>query len=127
MPRSPITPAGGTCSTRKPRPRLATATDLDGPWRQLENPLQCWAENGQFLHIDGQWQLLATILHHEQAIATIDGDSDVENSWTTWQDFRVLDTPVRPGFNDATPANASSLWDGREVDGYWYRVFCAAA
>jgi hypothetical protein len=89
--------------------------------------LECWAENGQFLHIDGQWHLVATVLHHKQGIAAMTGDPDTPASWCRWEDFRLLDTPIIPGFNESTPANASALWDGRALDGHWYRVFCAAA
>ena len=107
-------------------PRLAKASDIDGPWEQLGNPLSCWAENGQFLQIDGTWHMLATLLEHQQGIAAIDGDPDRAFSWTSWQEFRHIETPIIPGFNEGSAANASSMWGGRALDGYWYRVFCAA-
>lgn len=107
-------------------PRLATAPALTGPWSQLDNPLSCWAENGQFVSIDGRWHLVATLLDHEQGIATQQGQPTDPSAWTDWADFQRLDTPVRLGFNESSPANASALWDGRDVDGYWYRVYCAA-
>lgn len=107
-------------------PRLATAQAIDGPWTLLPEPFPCWAENGQFIQIDGQWHLLATLEHHAQGIAKMQGDPNTVEAWTNWGEFQILDTPGVQNFNEAKAANASSLWDGREVDGCWYRIFCSA-
>ena len=107
-------------------PKLATAGHLDGPWCALPSPLSCWAENGQFLQIDGRWRLVATLRDHVQAIGAQHGDPNDPVSWSRWEPFTTIETPVVPGFNRAKPANASSLWDGRQADGHWYRVFCVA-
>jgi beta-xylosidase len=37
--------------------RLATATQLDGDWELLPEPFDVWAENGQFIQIDGTWHI----------------------------------------------------------------------
>ena len=110
-------------------PRLATAPALDGPWTALPAPAFGWAENGQFVRIDNCWHLLATITDHQQALAALSGlagDGQGVQDWSQWGPWKECRTPLRSGFNSALPANASALWDGREFDGYWYRVFCAA-
>ena len=68
-------------------PRMAMASDLDGPWQLMDQPFEVWAENGQFLQIDGTWHLLATILNHEQGLTAMTADPNQPGSWTSCQIF----------------------------------------
>jgi len=107
-------------------PRLATASNLSGPWTQLPDPFSCWAENYQFMKIGGAWHVIATLLDHRQGMAKMVGTGDRPEDWSSWAEFTLFDTPIRQGLNSSMVANASCLLDHRENSGWWYRAFCCS-
>jgi len=107
-------------------PKMAMSEALEGPWSALPPPVDQWMENAQFILHQDQWFLYATLLHHEQGIARMNGDGSRPEDWGNWQSFEKIDTPELPGFNRGIRSNAGSLWDDREISGNWIRTFCSA-
>ena len=107
-------------------PRMAVADSIEGPWRALPPPVDQWIENAQFIHEEGEWYRYATLLHHDQGIARMNGDGSKQEDWSNWLPFEKIETEEIPGFNRGIRSNAGSLWDDRDASGNWIRVFCSA-
>jgi beta-xylosidase len=117
-------------------PQLAVADSLDGPWQRLGNPFGTWAENGEFLRIDGRWHVVIHARLPEELamspkppgrgfIAPMSGAGREADDWMHWGQFRPLEVPLQQGFNDEGRLNAAFIADWREHDGHFYMIFCA--
>ncbi len=96
-----------------------------------------WAENFQFLEIDGRWRMVATARHperpidpgyvgsHEPFLYTMDGDGSKLEHWTRWVDKRHLQIPEE-GWNRLMHANTATLSDWRGLDGHFYLFYSGA-
>ena len=123
--------------------------ELDGRWLEplpVTAPLKFgpnslshdWAENFQFLEIDGRWHMVATAKapgipfsrhiytgSHESYLYTMDGSGDALEDWTHWRCKRLLEVP-QEDWNQAMHANAGYLADWREHDGHFYLFYAGA-
>jgi hypothetical protein len=120
--------------TRSPRP----------VWEgQFLPPVQAsaggeWAENFQFLNIDGQWRMLATArdpqqsdgggytASHEPFLYTMEGRGEILADWARWHNKRQLIVPSEE-WNSVMHANSGYLCDWRAGDGYFYLFYAGAA
>lgn len=120
--------------TRSPRP----------VWEgRFVKPMQAsadgeWAENFQFLRIDGQWRMLATgrdpqkanqggyTASHEPFLYTRVGHGEGLEAWARWTHRRQLMVP-REAWNGVMHANSAYLCDWRDGDGYFYLFYAGAA
>lgn len=127
---------------------------LDGRWlppqRAWPGGIWAWAENFQFLNIDGTWRLVATsraptggtILgvlrnlwrelwypycgNHEPYLFTIWGTGTELRHWARWTGKTLLDVP-HEGWNTVMHANSAYLCDWRQYDGYFYLFYAGSA
>lgn len=102
-----------------------------------------WAENFQFIEIDGAWRMVATgydpllfrctghptwityTCNHEPFIYRMDGSGDDLQDWTRWVDKTHLQIPFED-WNPAMHANSAFLADWREHDGYFYLFYAGS-
>ena len=96
-----------------------------------------WAENYQFLRIDGRWRMVATARHpdrpvdrgyvgsHEPYIYALGGDGSDLAHWTRWVDKRLLHVPTED-WNTLMHANTGHLVDARRLDGFFYLFYSGA-
>jgi hypothetical protein len=118
---------------------------LDGRWlpAQPASAAGAWAENFQFLSIDGVWHMVATAwdprlyrcterpefivytCNHEPFLYRMDGDGSRLEDWTRWVDKRFLDVPFE-GWNTIMHANSAYLADWRRYDGHFYLFYAGA-
>jgi len=113
---------------------------LDGEWlpSRAAGAGGDWAENYQFIKIDGAWRMIATARDpdkpirvndytgsHEPFIYTMDGDGTELKHWTRWVDKRQLEIPYED-WNKVMHANSACLCDWRERDGYFYLFYAGA-
>jgi len=123
--------------------------EIDGEWlrpvRAWPGGLLEWAENCQFIKIDGIWHMIATgrppydtlferltgfirqILHpyvgsHAPYIYTMDGSGACFGHWTRWINKTHLDVPGED-WNQLMIANSGYLCDWREYDGFFYLFY----
>jgi hypothetical protein len=124
----------------------AASPALDGRW---EPALRAsadgqWAENFQFLAIDGEWRMIATgydplfyrcrehpewityTCNHEPFVSRMDGSGDALEDWTRWVDKTHLAVPFED-WNPVMHANAAFLADWREYNGYFYLFYAGSA
>lgn len=113
---------------------------LDGHWlrSRAASAGGNWAENYQFIRIDGTWRMIATARDpkkplstgytdsHEPFIYTMDGDGTEFEHWTRWVDKRHLDIPYED-WNRVMHANSAFLCDWRGHDGYFYLFYAGAS
>ncbi len=107
-------------------PLMAAAEDLWDPdgWELLGRlPFPESSENGQFLHVDGQWRLIVQTPGAQQ-IGTMRGDGSHWADWLAW-DLEPIRMPTQPGFNEHQNAGALYVADWRERDGFFYGFFHA--
>lgn len=123
--------------------------ELDGNWLRARwswpgGPFN-WAENYQFIKIDGIWHMIATsrltydsildyflglirrVLHPYVAsqapyIYTMEGYGNCIKHWTRWVNKTYLDVPTED-WNQLMTANSAYLCDWREYDGYFYLFY----
>lgn len=124
-------------------------TRLDGPWldpvpgdgRLRFGPSansHDWAENYQFVEIDGRWHMVATARapgipftrhvytgSHEPYLYSMDGSGDALEDWTRWICKRQLQVP-REDWNRAMHANSAFLADWRKHDGHFYLFYAGS-
>lgn len=93
-----------------------------------------WAENYQFVRIDGAWRMIATGRHpdrpidfgymgsHEPFIYALSATGDTLEDWTDWVGKRWLQVPEQ-AWNTLMHANSAYLADWREHDGYFYLFY----
>jgi hypothetical protein len=93
-----------------------------------------WAENYQFIRIDGTWRMIATardparpidfgyMRSHEPFIYRLGGPEDSLESWTNWVDKTQLMVPYED-WNTLMHANSAYLCDWRDHDGYFYLFY----
>jgi hypothetical protein len=124
---------------------VSESASLDGPWSE---PVRAWpggevdwAENYQFVSIDGDWRMVATarppegwpkpsfvndyVGQHEPFLYTIGGDGSELLHWARWTEKTHLVVPSE-GWNGIMHANSAVLLDLREVDGYAYLFYAGA-
>jgi len=124
---------------------FAESPSLDGPWSE---PVRAWpggefdwAENYQFVSIDGDWRMVATarppadwpkpsfvndyVGQHEPFLYTIDGDGSELLDWARWTEKTHLVVPTE-AWNRIMRANSATLVDLRDVDGYVYLFYAGA-
>lgn len=117
---------------------------LDGRW---ETPVAAdaacgFAENYQFLKIDGQWRMIATgrdareygpedldyneyTSNHAPFIYSMAARGDSLADWTRWIAKRRLEIP-KEEWNNVAQANSASLLQVEPLDG-WYYLFYAGS
>ena len=112
---------------------------LDGRWLPAERASAGghWAENFQFIRLDGVWRLLATAAypvghsasgytrHHEAFIYTLDGAGAELSDWTRWTRMTHLEIPAE-AWNSVMIANSAFLCDWRGHDGYFYLFYAGS-
>jgi len=123
--------------------------ELDGEWvqpvRAWPGGLFQWAENFQFIKIDGTWHMIATarplydtvfeyltgflrrILHpyvgsHAPFLYSMDGSGACFTDWTRWVNKTYLDVPME-AWNQMMIANSAYLCDWRDYDGFFYLFY----
>jgi hypothetical protein len=102
-----------------------------------------FAENYQFLKIDGEWRMIATgrdvvpyrcrghleyivyTCNHEPFIYRMDGTGGALDDWTRWIDKTHLSVPFE-GWNTIMHANSGYLTDWRRYDGYFYLFYAGS-
>jgi hypothetical protein len=100
---------------------VAPAMAAEG-WRRLGRPAQRWCENGQFIHIDGTWQVLLTGKPMDPFLAPVTKDGRRDEDWLTWGEWRALHIPQEQ-FNTRHRANCPTLYDWRRHDGHFYLLY----
>jgi len=108
---------------------------LDGNWLPARKASADgkWAENFQFLKIDGTWRLVATgwgpgerrrsyTSGHESFLYTMAGSGSSLSDWTRWVERTQPRIPIED-WNRAMPANSAFLCDWRAYDGYFYLFY----
>ncbi len=123
-------------SPRKPRPRLASAKSLRGPWHFVESGYVSLAmadgndngllhENFEFIWIDGVLHLLTNDYLHGPR-----GYESYEYLYTLLNPARPLDWGKGfklaidgQAFNQLVPSTAGALYDWRKEDGYYYLIY----
>lgn len=128
----------------------SAGADLDGRWVEPQpvdarlrfgpsSLSHAWAENYQFLRIDGAWHMVATARasglpvsrhpytgSHEPYLYLMDGGGQSLADWTRWICKRELLVP-REDWNPAMHANSGFLADWREHDGHFYLFYAGSA
>ncbi len=129
----------GYKSRQRFRVARSEGPELDGNWLPSKSASAGggWAENYQFIKIDGQWFMIATArdpekpidtgytASHESFIYMMDGDGSVYRHWTRWVDKRQLKVPCED-WNRAMHANSAYLCDWRNHDGYFYLFYAGS-
>jgi hypothetical protein len=136
---SPLPDAAGRFAWAPVREADAgTGCGIDGWVSDLADNVTRWAENFQFIRIDGRWRMIATARHperpvdegyvgsHEPYIYTMDGDGSELEHWTRWVDKRHLQIPGE-GWNPLMHANTAHLSDWRALDGHFYLFYSGAS
>ncbi|MFO8056409.1 MAG: GH92 family glycosyl hydrolase [bacterium] len=116
---------------------------LDGEWLP---PVKVsvdggWAENYQFLKLEGSWRMMATARdpskfwktliggaytgNHEPYLFEMQGDGTRLEHWANWKDRRRLEVPYED-WNQVMHANSSYLCDFREYDGHFYLFYAGS-
>jgi hypothetical protein len=119
---------------------------VDGQWlpAQQASAAGAFAENFQFIKIDGEWRMIATgqepgpyrcpqnpqflfyTCNHEPFIYRMEqGNGDQLEDWTSWVDKRHLTVPYED-WNTIMHANSGYLVDWREYDGYFYLFYAGS-
>lgn len=106
---------------------------LDGPWEILGEPSLTFAENFQFLVINGVWHVLTTkIPVHVPTLYKLVGDPSDPQSWLNWKEAGKFEIPQEAWNTGRTAgithetANSAHLCDARALDGYWYLTFAGS-
>ena len=93
-----------------------------------------WAENYQFLRIDGRWRMIATARDprrpidfgymgsHEPFVYELRGQGGTLEEWTDWVGKRQLQVPQQD-WNSLMHANSAYLCDWRDQDGHFYLFY----
>lgn len=108
---------------------------LDGNWLPARKASADgkWAENFQFLKIDGAWRMVATgwgpgerrrtwTSGHESFLYTMAGAGSSLDDWTRWTGRTRPEIPIE-AWNRAMHANSAYLCDWRTYDGYFYLFY----
>lgn len=119
---------------------ITAGTDLTAPWdfddrliAGTEQPFYGFAENGQFLEIDGKTRILATARdpegfrcgsiytcsHEPYLYDFAAGDGTAAADWTRWRHKTQLRLPYE-AWNTVMHANTGFLADWRVHDGFFY-------
>ncbi|HUT53827.1 MAG TPA: GH92 family glycosyl hydrolase [bacterium] len=110
--------------------------ELDGAWEAARRASAGgkWAENFQFIRIDGAWRMIATAINpkvlkrcgytcgHEAYIYEMDGKGGQDDDWTRWTDMRRLEVPTED-WNRVMIDNSAYLCDWRQFDGWFYLFY----
>lgn len=109
-------------------PYMAKAPSITSQsWQALGGIQGGWAENYQFINLDGHWYVVATAENENDELApviiTLKGDADQDAHWLDWRDRRMLSLPLE-SWNPKTPHNAVYLADWRAHDGFYYVIYC---
>ena len=126
---------------------ITSANDLSIPWdfdQRLtagnDHPFHGFAENGQFIEIDGRFRMLATArdpegfrcgsiytCSHEPFLYDFaSGDGTNPEDWTEWRHKTQLRIPYED-WNPVMHANTGFLSDWREQDGFFYLSYSGSA
>lgn len=112
----------------KQKPVIAIADNINSNnWIKLGYLELGWFENAQMIEIDNKWHLMGIIRPpHGPAVATLKSRGKDPEDWMKWNDFRSIHNSL-PEFYFSTDerANASSLYDNRKNDGYFYLLGAA--
>lgn len=112
------------------RPRMAFSTSLDGPFHFVGDGLPALLmadgkdngllhENYEFLHANNKWYLLTTdYVPQAPYLYTLEPGS----KWLKWTRGYTFNIPMEK-FNTRNIANASTLYDWRKYDGYYYLLY----
>ena len=104
-------------------PKMAVGPSLDsGNWKSLGAVPGAWFENGEFIKIDGKWNLLITDRYHLPRLREMKGSGDIDADWINWGGFKRLSIPLEK-FNLNERANCAFLSDLRYLDGYFYLLY----
>jgi hypothetical protein len=123
--------------------------ELDGRWLEPlpvdarlrfgpSSMSHAWAENFQFLQLDGAWHMVATARapglplsrhvytgSHEPHLYLMDGSGEELADWTRWICKRRLEIP-QEDWNRGMHANSAFLADWREHDGHFYLFYAGS-
>jgi hypothetical protein len=112
---------------------------IDGKWLppQPASAGGAWAENYQFIQIDGTWRMIATARDpggdgsggytgsHAPFIYRMEGDGDSLDHWAKWADMTLIEIPGED-WNTVMHANSAYLCDWRAQDGYFYLFYAGS-
>jgi len=104
-------------------PKMAVSDRL-GPegWKSLGTVPGGWFENGEFIRIDNQWNLLVTDKSHLPCLRQMQGRGDKDQDWLNWGKFQRFNIPLEK-FNAIEQANCAFLADFRASDGFFYLLY----
>ena len=103
-------------------PKMAVGGKLDGGWKSLGTVPGGWFENGEFIRIDGKWNMLVTDRWHMPCLRAIRDDGATDDDWANPGKFVRLNIPLQT-FNLEEHANCAFLADFREHDGFFYLLY----
>jgi hypothetical protein len=104
-------------------PKMAVGPSLDSDaWKSLGTIPGGWFENGEFIKIDGKWNLLVTDRYHLPCLRELKGQGDIDSEWINWGSFKRFPIPLE-NFNLNERANCAFLADFRSMDGYFYLLY----
>jgi hypothetical protein len=103
-------------------PKMAVGKSLDGEFKSLGAVPGGWFENGEFIKIDGKWNLLVTDRAHLPCLRELQAKGDRDEDWINWGKFRRLKIPLQ-NFNLNERANCAFLADFRQIDGLFYLLY----
>ena len=103
-------------------PKIAVSVALDSGWKSLGTVPGGWFENGEFIKIDGKWNMLVTDRWHLPCLRAIRNDGATDDDWANPGKFMRLNIPLQT-FNLEERANCAFLADFREHDGYFYLLY----
>ncbi len=104
-------------------PMMAVAEEIGKTgWTRLGELPGEWAENYQFINLDGFWYLLGTVKGPKPRLMKMCGSGYSDSDWLNWSTYSYPEIAME-SFNTDDVANAAFIADWRHYDGYMYMVY----